>query len=137
MTAVVRVLCQVTRARKGNPQSELLVTGRGREENIVEYSAGSFRGDLQSHTDSNGHMTITLQGGFGMPYAQGDKEHMLILDREDRPPSTSALVNNNSTGVTNRNMGHLRAVISQKSSLITLGQLEPSQTWGSRPQLPL
>lgn len=52
-----------------------------------------------------------------MPSAQRDKEHTLILDREDRPPSVSALVNNKSTGVTNRNMGHLRAVISQKSSL--------------------
>lgn len=82
---------------------------------MVEYSAGNFRGELQSlSTDPDGHMNITLPGVFGMPYAQGDKERMLILDREDRPPSTSALVNNNSAGVANRNMGHLRAVMSQK-----------------------
>lgn len=76
-------------------------------------------------------MTITLQGGFGMPYAQRDKEHTLILDREDRSPSVSALVNNKSTGVTNRNMGHLRVSYHRKVHFGAAGAFPDLGLWAS------
>lgn len=49
---------------------------------MVECSAGNFKGELQSlTTDSDGHMHIILQWVFGMLYAQGDKECLLILEK--------------------------------------------------------